>query len=179
MKQVSNAFQSLVPNPRFRLFIPQPRTFSKHLFVLLLAVITIVGSSFQKESRLISSPILLKNQVPFKGKFTLSIGENGVSGTGTGSHIGRFTLVAQDDESGFPYITGIVTITAANGDQIFATHTGFAQELGGGMLQVDFVNTITGGTGRFTGATGSFDIHAHVNENIGAGNATFDGSISN
>jgi hypothetical protein len=115
--------------------------------------------------------------VPFKGDLALSLEENGVSGVGSGSNIGKFTLIAHDDESNFPNITGTVIITTANGDQIFATHTGVAQELDNGMLKVDFDNTITGGTRSFRKATGSFAIHAIVNESIGTGNATFDGNI--
>lgn len=153
--------------------------FVKYTFLLVLTGFAVFSSSFKKELLQNSSQkhSQLKPSVPFRGKITLSL-TNGVAGTGTGSHIGRFTLVAEDNEVGFPVITGTVTITAANGDQIFATHTGFAQELGNSMLQVDFDNTITGGTGRFAGATGRFDINANVNENVGTGTATFDGTIS-
>jgi hypothetical protein len=46
------------------------------------------------------------------------------------------------------------------------------------MVQVDLDNTITGGTGRFAGTTGSFIISALVNENVGRGDGTFEGTIS-
>lgn len=169
MKQKSTTIDSYLANPNQQLIFRKLK-FAKYLFFFLLASCAMFMTSCQKENQ-------KNNCVPFKGEFTLSLIENGVSGTGTGSHIGKFTLIAHDDESNFPNITGTVIITSANGDQIFATHSGFAQELGKGMLKVDFVNTITGGTGRFSGATGSFDIHALVDESVGTGNATFNGTI--
>ncbi|MEO5997499.1 MAG: hypothetical protein ABIN89_12240 [Chitinophagaceae bacterium] len=45
------------------------------------------------------------------------------------------------------------------------------------MVQLDLANTITGGTGRFAGATGSFDISVLINETVGTGEGTFDGTI--
>ena len=119
----------------------------------------------------------LKRAVPFRGRFTLDL-SSGVVGTGVATRIGRFTLVALDDQTNFPTITGTVTITAANGDEIFATHTGVFQDLGHGRAVLDFDNTITGGTGKFAGATGSFAIHSLINEKLGTGRATLCGTIS-
>ena len=118
----------------------------------------------------------LKRAVPFRGRFTLDL-SSGVVGTGVATHIGRFTLVALDDQTNFPAITGTVTITAANGDELFATHTGVFQDLGHGRAVLDFDNTITGGTGKFAGATGSFTIHSLINQNLGTGRATLCGTI--
>lgn len=156
----------------------------KKLFVqctlfLLLAGVAITNSSFKKEvlQNSFKKEIVVKQSVPFKGAMKMNIA-NGIYGTGEASHIGSFRLSAQDDESNFPAITGTVVITAANGDQIFATHTGSAMELGNNMLQVDFENIITGGTGRFTNANGSFEIHAMVNEILATGSATLNGTIN-
>jgi len=156
----------------------------KKLFIqcsvlLLLVVIALTSSSFKKEvlQNDLKKGIIMKESVPFNGTMKMSIA-NGIYGTGEASHIGSFKLSAQDDESNFPSITGTVLITAANGDQIFATHTGSAMELGNNMLLVDFENTITGGTGRFTNANGSFQIHAMVNEVLATGIATLNGTIS-
>lgn len=152
--------------------------FCKLLFLLCLLPGALMISSFQR-------PLLqtattkerhVKSLVPFKGKIRLDV-SNGIVGTGEASHIGQFDVTADDDESNFPFITGTVTITAANGDQLFATHTGNAQDLGGGMLRVTFDNMITGGSGRFAGASGSFTLIATVNENTGTAMATIDGSI--
>ncbi|WP_018614801.1 hypothetical protein [Segetibacter koreensis] len=138
---------------------------------LLLAVVVVLASCQKTDPS-------VKKTVPFVGKFKLSIGEDGVHGTGVAFPTKSFTLFAKDNEENFPQITGTVTITASNGEQIFATHTGLAEELDNNMLKVHFDNTITGGTGRFTGATGHFDIDALLNEKLGTGEATIDGIIS-
>ncbi len=131
-------------------------------------------SSSQKENRISGSQ--KEKSVPFKGKFTIDPTTH--VATGQGSHIGKFTLVPLVNAGGFPYLTSTVTITAANGDQLFATNTGFYQDLGNGMAEVDFDNTITGGTGRFAGATGSFEVHIIVDGTAGTEYGTFEGTIS-
>lgn len=45
------------------------------------------------------------------------------------------------------------------------------------MLKVHFDCTVTAGTGRFAGATGSFGIDGLVNAILGTGNGTIDGTI--
>lgn len=80
-----------------------------------------------------------------------------LEGKGTASHMGRFTSVSDFTINTVTAMgAGTLTLTAANGDQIFATVTG--QAVGGtpDRLQIDETATITGGTGRFAGATGSF-----------------------
>lgn len=155
------------------------KLFVKCTVLLLLAGVAISSSSFK--NKILQSNFKkensMKQSVLFIGRLKLNLA-NGVYGTGEASHIGSFTLSAQDDETNFPDITGTVVITAANGDLIFATHTGYAMELGNNTLQVDFDNTITGGTGRFATANGSFEIHAIVNEILSTGSATLDGTIN-
>lgn len=81
-------------------------------------------------------------------------------GTGTATHLGRFTL-----ESALAFVPGTLTaaermtLTAANGDRLFATGTaqGFPSADGTNLSSVE-VLTITGGTGRFARATGSFTL---------------------
>jgi len=77
------------------------------------------------------------------------------SGTGVVSHLGRVTWTTEHCFQLFAGTFGDaeVVITAANGDTLFGTYNG--------MMTSDttFAETfvITGGTGRFTGATGSID----------------------
>ncbi|MEO5997501.1 MAG: hypothetical protein ABIN89_12250 [Chitinophagaceae bacterium] len=174
----------------------QVLTFKYH-FMLLIAGFTMLMSSCQKEE-LLNSPQkqdlltssqtqdLQKKAVPFKGKFTL-IGESispihlQFNGTGEGSHIGKFTLVDQVylDRS----IPNTAIITAANGDQILTTFSATAVEAGpNGTRLVTNYNIITGGTGRFAGATGNFISHAILSTNtttgITTGSDSFDGTIS-
>ena len=79
-------------------------------------------------------------------------------GTGTATHLGRYTLTGElvlDAET----IAGPerMTLMAANGDLLFASGTaqGTPSEDGLTVNSVEDL-TITGGTGRFAGATGSF-----------------------
>ena len=172
MKQVSKAIKSFVFSSPFHQSTPHRNLFSKYVFLLLLVGFATLSSSFQKENLLSSSQNRLTKSAPFKGKFTFSFNDagTGVDGTGVGSQIGRFTIAGQ--------FAGTSTITAANGDQIFTTFTELPeQDLGNGIILVSLNNTITGGTGRFAGATGSFVIDALTNLNLGTGSATFDGTI--
>lgn len=176
MKRVSNTIKPvLLSSLRHSIFLP--KLFSKYLFVLILTGISLTNSSFRSENPSGRTFGHQKLNVPFKGEYTFSFGANGVSGSGIGSHIGRFMLAEQNNNEGFPVITGTATITAANGDQLFATHYGVVQMLGNGMAQVDAEFTITGGTGRFSGATGSFESHGPANLVLGTGSAVFEGSL--
>jgi hypothetical protein len=75
-----------------------------------------------------------------------------MSGTGTITHLGRVSWEAThcfyDDYMTFG--NAEITVTAANGDQLFGTYNG---TMSGPTTWVDEL-TILGGTGRFLGATG-------------------------
>jgi len=100
------------------------------------------------------------SDLPFTGNLQATEAVDGsvhhLAGTGNGTQLGRFTYAAEitvDDETGDG--AGSVVWTAANGDQVLAaTH--------GAIVLFDFPNitlketqVITGGTGRFSGASGS------------------------
>jgi hypothetical protein len=79
-------------------------------------------------------------------------------GTGTATHLGRFTLVV--DYALDPATTSgpeQMKLAAANGDTLFATGRaqGTPSEDGQSLTSQEDL-TITGGTGRFAGATGAF-----------------------
>lgn len=159
-------------------FTIMKRVIVNSTFLFLLAGLTIFVSSFTNEnshSHIIKEKAK-KNPAPFMGKFSITTDVNGIiTGSGIASHIGRFTWTANDNEETFPVITGTQIITAANGDQIFITHTGYVTDLGNNRLQADFNNDITGGTGRFKGATGNFQTSALVTETSVTG--TINGTI--
>lgn len=101
-----------------------------------------------------------------------------LEGTGTASHLGRFTTVGVitlnlATASG----TGTVTYTAANGDMLSGTATGQAV-VGGGFATVTETVTITGGTGRFAGATGTLTVVRRIVQATGVSTGTLDGAIS-
>jgi len=86
--------------------------------------------------------------------------DNHETGTGRAAHLGKITwesdeVVHLGPAPGQGVVQGEITLTAADGDQVFATYQTVAD--------FDFVNNmvtalgrfeITGGTGRFRGATG-------------------------
>ncbi len=179
MKQVSISLKALAGRFHVCSFRNSNSRLSKNVLFFCLSATLIINSSFT-HSRIQSVPTK-ENQVkpsdPFKGKMTLDL-SNGVVGTGEASHIGRFEYVAQDDRSKFPFITGTVTITAANGDQLFLTHSGYAEDLGNGTLKVTLEHIITGGTGRFADASGSYLGISTVNLKTQTATAAFKGTIS-
>ena len=108
----------------------------------------------------------LTNAVPFKGELEGTYAGSGepplvpvhVEVHGRASHLGRFTLdslhvVNFDDFTG----AGTAEITAANGDKLTTNMTGVAMPQDTpGVFYIVETFTVTGGTGRFAGATGEF-----------------------
>lgn len=132
---------------------------------------------------LTGAPIEAGDDVPFKASvtttnvtlisldpFTLNIEASGV-----GTHLGTCdvsSISTWTPKAGGLWFEGNGTITAANGDELYYTSYGWSFP---GSADGDF--EITGGTGRFEGATGSgsFD----VSENPDASQtAVFDGTIN-
>jgi hypothetical protein len=112
--------------------------------------------------------------LPFSGSFTMATrGELNcpptcppttlrISATeeGTASHLGSFTAVSLDIvDLATATGTGTLTLTAANGDKLFTTTAGGEEQfIPPNLSLVRTVATITGGTGRFQGATGTFTL---------------------
>ena len=135
-------------------------------------------------------PAAAQKQVPFKGSLqgqetdtpqggppptTLSVDG---SATGIATHVGQFSFTYQltvDLATGTA--TGSAQLVAANGDIIFTTITG-SSELTAGIASITEVNTITGGTGRFAGAQGSFTTERLVNLATGFTSGSFHGTIT-
>jgi hypothetical protein len=179
MKQVSNATKSFVLSSFRHCSNPQRGAFSKYLLVLLLAGIAMVITSCQKEKQ--------KKAVPFKAEFQLTsvvTQEKGAliiytTGTGTGTHIGRssYECHARVDATGY---SDVLVITAADGSEIHAVGKGPGPVIDAttGDLFITYQSTITGGTGRFTGATGILTSVGHGNVNRPEGTGSLDGTIS-
>ena len=74
---------------------------------------------------------------------------------------------------------GHATWVAANGDCLFTTGSGEATPTDDpGILSIEGTETITGGTGRFEGATGSFTGVRLLNESTGVSSGSFTGTIT-
>jgi hypothetical protein len=71
--------------------------------------------------------------------------------------------------------TGTFEFIAANGDELFTDIVG--EGSGAPIAHITECNTITGGTGRFAGATGNFTIHRVVDLSTGLTSGAFGGTI--
>ena len=102
------------------------------------------------------------------------------SGSGNATHLGRFT-VTSEFEVDLPTIiaTGSAHFRAANGDSIFTVTEAHEEPQ---STEPDFLfiverYTITGGTGRFAGATGSFTVERLLNTVTDVTSGSFEGTI--
>ncbi len=173
MKQVLTTIRALLfSSPHHS--TNRQKQFSKYRFVLLFSVITLIFSSCQKEDN------HCKKTVSLKAEFQILVGQDDqITGTGKGTPIGKSTFVANDNAANFPLLTGSQIITAENGDQIFSTHSGSANGPDkNGILLITLNNVITGGTGRFADASGSFIAKGKTNTMTGTGTVSFDGTIT-
>jgi hypothetical protein len=102
-------------------------------------------------------------------------------GTGNATHLGRFTVeIAHLVNTVARTVTGSYEFTAANGDTLIADVTGQygpTAENPRVLLSVETA-TITGGTGRFAGATGSFTVERLLNLDTLLTTVSFAGAIS-
>ena len=138
---------------------------------------------------LLVGPAAAEKHVPFRGSLqgretdvvqpppTLLVDGNG---TGIATHLGQFTVtweatVNLENNSGI----GSYHFIAANGDSIFAAVVGQAELVEPpDVFRVVEINTITGGTGRFAGAKGSFTVERLVNLTTGFTSGSFHGTIT-
>ena len=114
----------------------------------------------------LSSPAAAGDQVPFKGGFegvdtvtplAAPFVAAEVSATGNATRLGKFTLsISATVNRTTGAATGTFEFVAANGDTVFGTLTGQSSPPDAGVLTIEEAFTITGGTGRFAGATGGF-----------------------
>jgi hypothetical protein len=147
---------------------------------LALALLAVVG---------LAGPVPAGEQVPFEGSFEGDVTVTplappfvmaDVEATGEATHLGKFAL-------DIPHVVDRVTrtaagcyeFTAANGDKVYAEFTGLASPTEvPGVLYIEETATITGGTGRFAGATGSFTSERLYDTVAGTTTGSFEGTIS-
>lgn len=123
-------------------------------------------------------------QVPFKGTFqgsdTVSPPTITTRAVGTGTHLGQFSFTHVIT---FPALTGASHWAAANGDTLTTTSVVVSSVLGPVVRTNTENHTITGGTGRFSGAQGSFTVvRTHVlarsDDGTHATSGSFEGTIT-
>ena len=137
----------------------------------------------------LARPVVAAAQIPFKGQLQGEVTRSGappvvsvnVAAEGTASHLGRFTLE-------IPHSVNVITRTAtgsylfvaANGDTLTADFVGHSMPTAEDptVLYIVETATITGGTGRFAGAAGSFTCERLYDTIGGTTTGSFTGAIS-
>jgi hypothetical protein len=146
---------------------------------LALAVVAVLG---------LTGPVSAGDDVPFKGGYE---GEDvatpsvppfvsvEVTAAGNSTHLGNFTFIELGTIDTTTRIgTGTFQFTAANGDTVYGSIHGQATFTPPNVLSILEVGTIEGGTGRFAGATGTFNVTRLKNSVTGETICTFEGTIS-
>jgi hypothetical protein len=149
------------------------------LTCLALAVVSMLG---------LARPAAAGAQVPFKGSFegqsvqtpAPPFVHDEITATGHATHLGRMDMVISATVDPVARTgVGTVTFLAANGDTLTATTTGVSTPTSTpGVISIVEQATITGGTGRFAGASGTFTIERLFDRATGAVTGTIEGSIS-
>ena len=131
---------------------------------------------------------LADQEVPFKGRFegfvTVVIPrpplvDEVIEATGNATRLGRFELeIPHTINVPAGTLSGTYQLTAANGDTITAQFTGQSHLIAPGVVAVVDNATITGGTGRFANATGSFTVNRTVTFSTLATSGSFEGTMS-
>jgi hypothetical protein len=130
----------------------------------------------------------MRKEMPLKGSFkavetsqpNLPIVHVTATGSGEATQLGRFTVSYQVDVN---VQTGAGTglsaqFVAANGDSLFADGSGQASPTGTpGTLNIVENYTITGGTGRYANASGTFTVERVASETTGETSGTLSGTI--
>ena len=102
------------------------------------------------------------------------------SGSGRATHLGRFTVTYEVVVDFLTHETfGSYLFTAANGDSLATDITGLGTPTENpDVHSIVEVHTITGGTGRFAGATGSFIKTSLLNLVTSVNSGSFNGTIA-
>jgi len=157
---------------------------------LSIAMVTAVALCLGLSVLVLPNRALAGSQVPFKGSdvghFEIpGLCQDGsarvvIGGTGTATHLGRYTYAANecfDPATGS--FAGIHTFTAANGDRLFGSYAGQVTPTDDpDVASYQEQLLITGGTGRFAGATGVLEANGLANLATGAYSQTLSGSLS-
>lgn len=153
----------------------------RHSFAPTLALAVVIAPG-------LAGPVAAQVPVPFYGRLVgVDIGTPTVpplasvqvKATGNATQLGAFTftaLLTVNTATGMG--SGTFQFTAASGDTVFGTISGQATFTPPNVLTLREIATITGGTGRFAGATGSFSMTRLKNTVTGATTASFTGTIS-
>ena len=141
------------------------------------------ASALNGEAVALTAAAMAGSELPFKGDLQATEAVEGnlhrLSGTGNGTHVGRFTYAAAltvDEATGQGL--GTAVWTAVSGDQIFASTTGEVLGLEFPNLVLAETQTLTGGAGRFAGVTGTVVVNRSLDLLTGVTSGTFTGTLN-
>lgn len=128
-----------------------------------------------------------KKELPFKGTLqsvetyvvTPPIMSVTANGSGNATHLGQYAI-SYEVEVNLETVAGVgsAQLVAGNGDILYANMSGQATPTGTtDVFNVVEEFTITGGTGRFANASGSFTLNRVVNITTGVTSGTMNGTI--
>ena len=128
------------------------------------------------------------HQVPFKGVlqghdtdtcFSFPFVCVATDGTGNSTLLGKFSFSLENTVNLVTGTsTGIAHFIAANGDTFDATVVGSGVLIAPDLISITETYTITGGTGRFAGAQGSFTMERLASPVTFMTSGSFDGTIT-
>ena len=148
------------------------------MIVLLLAILlgsaTLVAASARKHLPLKGSLQAVETYVANPPSMSVT-----AIGSGSASHLGQYKI-SYEVEVNLETLAGVgsAQLVAANGDVLYANLLGQATPTGTtDVFNVVEEFTITGGTGRFANASGSFTLDRVVNITTGVTSGTMNGTI--
>ena len=160
----------------------------KNLMVFVLALIFLIPLArtvFAAPANDVSST--QSTRLPFKGTLQSNETYSTVSptvyvianGSGESTQLGTFTASYHTEVNLVDFSEAeTIEFTATNGDSVQAKGMGQAvEDRTPGMFNVVQVYTITGGTGQFTGASGTFTLKRLVSRTVGVASSTFEGYV--
>ncbi len=161
----------------------EPTRRSLRRFALLLIVLATLALPIQA---------LASSQVPFKGSDTGHFdlvqnvcGPNSswhqvhITGTGTASQLGKYAYEATECFDGTLFYYGAFTMKAANGDTLVGNYSGTVGPTDDpNVATYDQDARVTGGTGRFAAARGTFHVSGLANLKTGDYSQKLAGTVS-
>lgn len=153
------------------------------LFALFLPLSIALPAVKAQSVESLRATILISETIQTIGASTCLL-QGDISGTGVAAGIGKVTLASTDcinpldpNFTMFSFASDNVALGLANGDQIFARYFGtFAVEDSIGVITGGY--EITGGTGRYAGATGAGKVQGVEDMTTGKGQIHLFGTIS-
>jgi hypothetical protein len=150
------------------------------IFLIPLASRVIAAPAVEAEparpTRLLFKGTMHSNETYSKAFYTQFVTANG---SGEANELGQFTASYQMEANMLDMsVTESIYFAGANGDSLQATAVGQAfEDRTPGMFQVIEICTITGGTGRFEGASGTLTMKRLLSIDASVASSSFEGYI--